>query len=60
MIKPPVNVNIAPSQAIGGQMGGGTDGQNYAPAALYPGKSPGMHCREGCLGSRAGLNGCGE
>lgn len=30
------------------------------PVALLLGKSPGTHCRGGCVGSRAGLGGNGE
>jgi hypothetical protein len=56
VIKPPVNVKIAPSYALGGQLG--ADGHSSAPAALHPRKSPGMHCRGGCVGSRVGLEGC--
>jgi hypothetical protein len=32
-------------------------GQRHAPAALYPGeRTPGTHCTEGWVGSRAGLD----
>jgi hypothetical protein len=36
----------------------GVSGQRHTPAALYPrGKGPpGTHCREGCVGPRAGLD----
>ena len=35
-------------------------GQRHAPAALPPGKKPGTHCTAGCVGPRAGPNGCGK
>ena len=38
----------------------GVGGQRYTPAALAPRKDLGAHCTEGCVGPRAGLNGCGE
>ena len=34
-------------------------GQRYSPAALPPGKT-GTHCSGGWVGSRAGLEGCGN
>ena len=34
-------------------------GHRHAPAALPPGKKPGTHCKEGWVGPRAGLDGCG-
>ena len=36
----------------------GVGGERYAPAALPPGKGPGIHCREDCWDSRAGLDEC--
>ena len=33
-------------------------GQRHAPAALPPGKRPGIHCVGGWVGRRAGLDGC--
>jgi hypothetical protein len=30
-------------------------GEIHAPAALTPGKNPGTHCIEGCVGPRASL-----
>ena len=38
----------------------GVSGQHHAPAALYPRKRPGTHCRGGWLGPRAGLDRCGK
>ena len=35
-------------------------GQGHAPAALPPGKRPGIHCVGGWVGRRAGLDGCGK
>ena len=32
-------------------------GQRHAPAALPPGKRPGVHCIRGWVGPRAGLDG---
>ena len=32
-------------------------GQRHSPAALTPGKRPGTHCRGGCVGSRAVVDG---
>ena len=36
----------------------GVGGQLHAPAALTPGKRPGMHCKGGCMDKSAGLDGC--
>jgi hypothetical protein len=36
----------------------GVDGQRHAPAALPPGKRPGIYCIGGWVGPRAGLDGC--
>jgi hypothetical protein len=33
-------------------------GQSHVPAAIPPGKNPGMHCIGGWVGPRAGLDGC--
>jgi hypothetical protein len=33
-------------------------GQRHAPTALPPGKRPGTHFIGGCVGPRAGLDGC--
>ena len=38
----------------------GVGGQRHAPAAVPPGKGPGTHCVGGCVGPRAGLDGCGK
>jgi hypothetical protein len=38
----------------------GVGGQRHAPADLPPGKRPGTHCIGGCVGPRAGLDGCGK
>jgi hypothetical protein len=38
----------------------GVGGQRHAPAALSPGKRLGTHCKEGWLGPRASLDGCGK
>jgi hypothetical protein len=35
-------------------------GQRHTPAALPSGKRPGIHCMGGCVGPRAGLDGCGK
>ena len=35
-------------------------GQRHAPAALYPRERPGIHCTEGWVGPRAGLDRCGK
>jgi hypothetical protein len=35
-------------------------GQRHPPAALSPGKRRGTHCIGGCVGPRAGLDGCGK
>jgi hypothetical protein len=36
----------------------GAGGQLHAPAALPPGKIPGIHCIGGWVGPRAGLDVC--
>ena len=38
------------------------DVELHAPAALPPGKrpGPGTHCIGGCVGPRAGVDGCGK
>ena len=33
------------------------NGQQHAPAALYPGERPGIHCIVGWVGPRAGMDG---
>jgi hypothetical protein len=33
---------------------------NATPRTLYPRETPGIHCIEGWVGPRAGLNGCGK
>ena len=38
----------------------GVGGQRHAPAALPPGKCPGIDCIRGWVGPRAGLDGCGK
>ena len=38
----------------------GVDGKRHVPAALPPWKRPGTHCFRGCVGPRAGLDGCGK
>ena len=38
----------------------GMGGQHHAPAALPPGKKPGIHCTGGWVGPKAGLDGCGK
>jgi hypothetical protein len=38
----------------------GMGGQRHAPAALSSGKRLGTHFRGGCVGPRAGLDGCGK
>jgi hypothetical protein len=38
----------------------GVGGQRHAPAALPPGKRPGIHCIGGRVGPRAGRDGCGK
>ena len=38
----------------------GVGGQRHAPAALTPGKRPGIRCIGGWVGPRAGLDGCGK
>ena len=38
----------------------GVGSQRHAPAALPPGKIPGIHCTGGWVGSRAGLDGYGK
>ena len=38
----------------------GVGGQRHTPAALPPGKRAGTHCTGACVGSRAGLDGCGK
>ena len=38
----------------------GLGGQRHVPAALPPGKGPGIYCTGGWVGPRAGLDGCGE
>jgi hypothetical protein len=35
-------------------------GQRHAPAALHPGKSPGIHSAGGRVGPTAGLDRCGK
>jgi len=45
---------------VGGGGGGGGGGQHHAPAALFPGKSPGTHCTGGQVDPRATLGGNGE
>ena len=35
-------------------------GQRHDPAALPMGKKSGTHCIGGCVGPRAGLDGCGK
>jgi hypothetical protein len=35
-------------------------GQRQSPAALYPRERPGIHCTEGWMGPRAGLDRCGK
>jgi len=36
----------------------GVNGQRHAAANLAPGKIPGTHFIGGCVGTRAGLDGC--
>ena len=38
----------------------GVGGERHALAALPPGKRSGTHCRGGCVGPRAVLDGCGN
>jgi len=38
----------------------GVGGQRHAPAALPRGKRPGIYCIGGCVGPKAGLEGCGK
>jgi hypothetical protein len=38
----------------------GVGGQHHAPTALLPGKRLGTHCIGGCVGPRAGMDGCGK
>jgi len=35
-------------------------GQRHSLGALAPAKRPGTNCTRGCVGQRAGLNGCGK
>ena len=35
-------------------------GQRHAPAAQYPRERAGIHCTEGWVGLRAGLDRCGK
>jgi hypothetical protein len=35
-------------------------GQSHAMANLHLGNSPDTHCTEGCVGPKAGLDGCGK
>jgi len=35
-------------------------GKRHAPAALLPGKGPGIHCTGEWVGARASLDGCGK
>jgi hypothetical protein len=39
---------------------GGVGVHHHASAVLPPGKSAGIHCAEGWVDLRVGLNGCGE
>ena len=39
---------------------GGVGVRHHASAILPPGKSAGIHCAEGWVGLRVGLDGCGE
>jgi len=38
----------------------GVSVQNYAPAAVPPGRNTGAHCVGGCLGNKDDLDGHGE
>ena len=38
----------------------GLGGQRHTPAALPPGKRRGTHFIGGCVGPKAGLDGCGK
>jgi hypothetical protein len=38
----------------------GVGGHRHAPAAIYPQERPGIHCKGGWLGPRAGLDRCGK
>ena len=35
-------------------------GERHAPAVLPSKKGPGLHCAEGWVGPRVGLDGCGH
>ena len=37
---------------------GGVGGQGHTPTTLPRGKRPGIHCKEGCVSARAGLDRC--
>jgi hypothetical protein len=51
-----VSSTLSLTLALDGKGGG----QRHAPAALYPGKSPGAPCTGDCVGPRAGMNRYGK